>query len=119
MLPLYLNGLYRKQFDRTATLYTIHNLGYQGIFAESDMTYTGVGKDYFTPDGIEFYGKINFMKAGLNYADLLTTVSETYAREILEKEFGFGLEGVLRRRKEDLYGVINGIDYGEWDPAGR
>lgn len=117
MLPLYLNGLYRKHFDRTATLYTIHNLGYQGIFVASDMKYTGVGEDYFTPEGIEFYGKINFMKAGLNYSDLLTTVSETYSREILEKESGFGLEGVLDRRKEDLYGVINGIDYDVWDPA--
>jgi len=117
MLPLYLKGLYRKHFDRTATLYTIHNLGYQGIFAASDMIYTGVGRDYFTPEGIEFYGKINFMKAGLNYSDLLTTVSETYSREILEKESGFGLEGVLGRRKEDLYGVLNGIDYDVWDPA--
>ncbi|MFI5296202.1 MAG: glycogen synthase GlgA [Thermodesulfovibrionales bacterium] len=117
MLPLYLNGLYRKYLDRTATLYTIHNLGYQGIFAASDMKYTGVGREYFTPEGIEFYGKINFMKAGLNYSDLLTTVSETYAREILEKESGFGLEGVLGRRKKDLYGVINGIDYDVWDPA--
>ncbi len=117
MLPLYLKGLYRKRFARTATLYTIHNLGYQGIFAEQDMKYAGVGKDYFTPEGIEFYGRINFMKAGLNYSDLITTVSETYSREILEKESGFGLEGVLGRRKEDLFGVINGIDYDIWDPA--
>jgi starch synthase len=118
MLPLYLSGLYRERLDRTATLYTIHNLGYQGLFAASDLKYTGIGQDYFTPEGIEFYGMMNFMKAGLLYADLLNTVSETYAREILESEFGFGLEGVLKRREKDLYGVINGIDYGEWDPAG-
>ncbi len=118
MLPLYLRGPYRRHLDRTATLYTIHNLGYQGIFAEADLKYMGIGKDYFTPEGIEFYGKMNFMKAGLLYADMLTTVSRTYAREILDPEFGFGLEGVLRKRREDLYGVLNGIDYGEWDPAG-
>ncbi len=118
MLPLYLGGLYRRSFESTATVYTIHNLGYQGIFAASDLKYTGIGKDYFTPEGIEFYGRMNFMKAGLIYADLLTTVSETYAREILESEFAFGLEGVMRKRKEDLYGILNGIDYGEWDPAG-
>ena len=118
MVPLYIKDLYRKHFARTATLYTIHNLGYQGIFAASDWKYTGVGRGYFTPEGIEFYGKINFMKAGLNYADLITTVSKTYAREILEGEFGFGLDGVLGKRKEDLYGVTNGIDYEEWDPAG-
>jgi starch synthase len=118
MLPLYMSSLYRERLDRTATLYTIHNLGYQGIFAASDLRYTGIGKDYFTPEGIEFYGRMNFMKAGLLYADLLTTVSETYSREILESEFGFGLEGVLRGRKDDLCGVTNGIDYGEWDPAG-
>lgn len=118
MLPLYLSGPYRKRFGRTATLYTIHNLGYQGIFPASDLRYTGIGNEYFTPEGIEFYGRMNFMKAGLLYADLLTTVSETYAREILEKEFGFGLEGVLRGRKDDLYGILNGIDYSEWDPAG-
>lgn len=117
MLPLYLGGPYRRSFDRTATLYTIHNLGYQGIFASSDLKYTGIGKDYFTPEGIEFYGRMNFMKAGLIYADLLTTVSETYAREILESEFAFGLEGVMGKRKGDLYGILNGIDYGEWDPA--
>ncbi len=118
MLPLYLSGLYRERLDRTATLYTIHNLGYQGIFAASDLKYTGIGKDYFTPEKIEFYGSMNFMKAGLLYADLLTTVSETYAGEILQSEFGFGLEGVLSMRRDDLYGVINGIDYDEWDPAG-
>ncbi len=118
MLPLYLGGLYRSAFDRTATLYTIHNLGYQGIFAAPDLKCTGIGKDYFTPEGIEFYGRMNFMKAGLIYADLLTAVSETYAREILQREFAFGLEGVIRTREKDLYGVLNGIDYGEWDPAG-
>jgi len=118
MLPLYLKTLYAATdfFKKTATVYTFHNLGYQGLFEMEDMKYTGVGWDYFTPEGIEFYGKVNFMKAGLIYADLLNTVSETYAQEVLEKENGFGLDGVLRQRRDDLYGVLNGLDYNEWNP---
>ena len=81
------------------------------------MPLTNLGWDLFTPEGIEFYGKVNFLKAGLISADVLTTVSSTYAKEILSKEFGFGLEGVLKKREKDLYGVINGIDYDEWDPS--
>lgn len=119
MLPLYLKTIYRgnKYLKKTAILYTIHNLGYQGLFAASDMKYTGIGWDYFTPERLEFYGRLNFMKAGLLYSDLINTVSATYAKEILEKENGFGLDGVLRKRQDDLYGVINGIDYNEWGPA--
>ena len=118
MLPLYLKAFYGKKYlGKTATLFTIHNLGYQGIFPASDIAHTGIGWDYFTPEKLEFYGMLNFMKAGLLYADLLNTVSETYAKEILEKENGFGLDGVLRKRKEDLHGVMNGIDYSEWDPS--
>jgi len=101
----------------TAVLYTIHNMGYQGIFPAEDLAATGLGPEYFHPDGVEFYGGINFMKAALVYADLLNTVSETYSREILEQEHGFGLEGVLRKRSGDLYGVLNGIDYEVWDPS--
>lgn len=118
MLPLYLRAFYRKNryLMKTAVLFTIHNLGYQGIFEPADMKYSGVGWNYFTPEGLEFYGKLNYMKAGLIYSDLLTTVSDTYAKEILDPENGFGLDGVLRKRKNDLFGVINGIDYDEWDP---
>jgi starch synthase len=118
MLPLYIKTLYTDKgfFRKTATLYTFHNLGYQGLFDAADMKYTGMGWDYFTPEGIEFYGRVNFMKAGLLYADLLSTVSKTYAREVLETENGFGLDGVLKKRKEDFSGVLNGIDYNEWDP---
>lgn len=118
LIPLYLKNYYRndKYLSATATLYTIHNLGYQGLFEPDDLKYTGLSPDYFTPDGLEFYGKLNFMKAGLLYADLINTVSETYAEEILEKENGFGLDGVLRKRHGDLYGIINGLNYDEWDP---
>ncbi|MBM4129056.1 MAG: glycogen synthase, partial [Nitrospira sp.] len=101
----------------TATLFTIHNIGYQGLFPASEMPLTGLGWNLFNPEGIEFYGKINFLKAGLIAADMLTTVSTNYSREILKKEFGFGLDGLLQKRESDLYGVTNGIDYREWNPA--
>ncbi len=118
LIPLYLKTTYFDTFFKdTASLLTIHNLGYQGLFSSSEMPLTGLGWELFSPEGIEFYGVINFLKAGLISADVLTTVSNTYAKEILQKEFGFGLEGVLQTREKDLYGVINGIDYHEWDPS--
>lgn len=118
LIPLYLKTIYFDTFFKdTASLLTIHNLGYQGLFPASEMPLAGLGWELFTPEGIEFYGDISFLKAGLISADVLTTVSNTYAKEILQKEFGFGLEGVLRKRAKDLFGVINGIDYNEWDPS--
>jgi starch synthase len=118
LIPLYLKTTYFDTFFKgTASLLTIHNLGYQGLFSSYEMPLTGLGWELFRPEGIEFYGAINFLKAGLISADVLTTVSNTYAKEILQKEFGFGLEGVLQTRVKDLYGVINGIDYHEWDPS--
>ncbi len=119
IIPLYLKTIYAFDtfFKDTASLLTIHNLGYQGLFSASEMPLTGLGWELFNPEEIEFYGGINFLKAGLISADVLTTVSNTYAKEILQKEFGFGLEGVLQKRAKDLYGVINGIDYNEWDPS--
>jgi starch synthase len=120
LVPLYLKTIYRadKFFKNTATVLTIHNLGYQGLFQSSEMPITNLGWELFNPEGIEFYGQVNFLKAGIISADILNTVSNTYAKEILNKEFGFGLDGVLRMRGKDLYGVINGIDYKEWDPSG-
>ncbi len=118
LVPLYLKTIYRADefFKNTASVLTIHNLGYQGLFQASELPLTGLGWEFFNPEGIEFYGKINFLKAGLISADILTTVSNTYAKEILERECGCGLEGLLQKREKDLYGVINGIDYEEWDP---
>jgi starch synthase len=78
---------------------------------------TGLGWDVFTPAGLEFYGRLNFLKGGLVFSDLLTTVSRTYAAEIRTAEFGDGLEGVLEERAQDLHGVVNGIDYEQWNPA--
>jgi starch synthase len=119
LIPLYLKKLYKGDnfFKNISTLLTIHNLGYQGLFPASEMPLTGLEWDVFNPEGIEFYGKVNFLKAGLISADVLTTVSSSYAKEILRKEFGFGLEGVLQKREKDIYGVINGIDYDEWTPS--
>ncbi|MBI5188716.1 MAG: glycogen synthase GlgA [Nitrospirae bacterium] len=119
LVPLYLKTIYGadKFFKDTATLLTIHNLGYQGLFLSSELPIAGLGWELFNPEGIEFYGKVNFLKAGIVSAAILTTVSNTYAKEILNKELGFGLDGVLRKRETDLYGVINGIDYEEWDPS--
>jgi len=101
----------------TSTLLTIHNLAYQGLFPAGLLPLTGLRPEFFTPRGIEFYGKINLLKGGLVTADLLSTVSEQYAREIQTEEFGCGLEGVLRERARDLVGILNGVDYSAWDPA--
>lgn len=119
MIPLYLKSIYKNDpfFTDTATIFTVHNLGYQGVFWHYDMHLTGLGWEYFTPKGIEFYGKINLLKAGLLYSDIINTVSKKYAQEIQTPEFGHGLEGVLQARSDYLYGVLNGIDYDEWDPA--
>lgn len=119
LVPVYLETLYRDDpaLAGVATLFTIHNLAYQGLFWHYDMPMTGLGWDLFTPAGIEFYGKINFLKGGLVFSDVLNTVSRTYAREIQTEEFGCGLEGVLQERSPDLHGVVNGIDYEVWNPA--
>ena len=119
LIPAYLKTLYREDpfFSETSTVFTVHNLGYQGLFWHFDMHLTGLGWEMFTPDGIEFHGKINFMKGGLVFSDIITTVSKAYSKEIQTEELGYGLEGVVFQRKEDLYGIINGIDYDEWDPS--
>jgi starch synthase len=119
LVPVYLKTIYQSspRLSKIATLYTVHNVGYQGIFSHYDMALTGLGWELFTPKVLEFYGKINLMKAGLVKADLLSTVSGQYRQEILTAEFGFGLEGVLQERANDLYGVLNGVDYETWDPA--
>lgn len=116
LIPLYLKTIYKDEFPNTATLMTIHNLGYQGIFEQSDMPLTGLGWEMLHDEAMEFHGKINFLKVGLLFADVLTTVSDTYSKEIMTPEYGYGLDDVLRKRSKDLYGIINGIDYNDWDP---
>jgi starch synthase len=100
----------------TKTLFTIHNLAYQGTFPQAVLRDLGIDESYFTIDGIEFYGQINFMKAGIAYAGMVTTVSPTYAREIMTKEFGCGLEGFLESHRHKVVGVINGIDTDHFSP---
>lgn len=117
MIPLYLKTIFRRGFEKTATLFTIHNLGYQGIFPATAMTLTGLSNDWFTPSGIEFYDRINLLKAGIISADAITTVSPNYAKQILTKEYGAGLEGVLKDRSNNLSGILNGLDYDTWDPS--
>jgi len=119
LIPVYLKTLYRehKKLSKIKTILTIHNLGYQGVFWHLDMPLVGLGWEYFTFDKLEFYGKINFLKGGIVYADAITTVSKKYAEEILTDEFGCGLESALEQRSKDLYGILNGIDYADWNPA--
>ncbi|NOZ26305.1 MAG: glycogen synthase [Nitrospirae bacterium] len=118
LIPLYLRMEYGGDdfFRNTLTLLTIHNLGYQGVFPREVLPALGVGEDVFTPEGIEFYGKVNFLKAGILYADILSTVSRKYAEEITTPEYGFGLDGILGKRRDVLFGILNGIDYREWSP---
>lgn len=117
LIPLYLKSLYRPAFPEVRTVYTIHNLGYQGLFWHYDMPLLGVGWEYFHMNALEFYGKINFMKAGIVFGDRVTAVSPTYAREIQTPEAGFGLDGVLRARSGKVTGILNGLDTEEWNPS--
>ncbi len=98
------------------TVFTIHNLQYQGLFPRQTLPLLGISDEYFTPERLEFYGNINFMKAGIIYADFINTVSKKYALEIQTPEYGERLDGLLRKRAQDLYGIINGIDYEEHNP---
>jgi starch synthase len=94
---------------------TIHNMAYQGLFPAAQYALTNLPWDYFTPEGVEFYGQLNCLKAGIVYADRITTVSPRYAREITTEELGCGLDGLLRRRADSLVGILNGVDYEEWN----
>ena len=95
---------------------TIHNIAFQGLFDPSLMTPLGLSSALYTSEGMEFFGRIGFLKAGIAFADRITTVSPTYAREVLQPEFGMGLEGLLKARSADLTGILNGIDLDVWNP---
>jgi starch synthase len=117
LIPLYVKTLYAGAFPRTKTVFTIHNLAYQGKFWKEELPRTGIGWDHFTFLDLEYHDEINFMKGGLVHADALTTVSPTYAHEIQHPVHGWGLDGTLRSRSSQLRGILNGVDAGEWDPA--
>ncbi len=118
LTAVYLRTLYAGEplLKNSAAVMTIHNLGYQGIFWHLDMPLVGVGWEFFTPKHMEFHGKLNFLKSGLVFADVINTVSPGYRNEILTAEFGFGLEGILQEKKDCLAGILNGVDYSIWNP---
>ena len=103
--------------ERAASVITIHNLAFQGLFAASWLAPLGIPPSAFAMHGVEYYGQLSFLKAGLFYADAITTVSPTYAQEIQRAPLGMGLEGLLAERAADLTGILNGIDTDAWDPA--
>jgi starch synthase len=110
-------GYQGTRLGRAKSVLTIHNIAYQGIFPKLAMDELGIPWDLFTPDRVEFYDQLNFLKAGVTSSQSLTTVSKRYALEIQTPELGFGLDGILRRRRADLRGVLNGVNYSEWNPA--
>jgi starch synthase len=103
--------------ERPASVFTVHNLGYQGAFAAETFRELALPANFFSIHGLEFFGKVNFMKSGLHYADRITTVSPSYVREIQTPEFGFGMDGLLRSRASVLTGILNGVDRAIWDPS--
>jgi starch synthase len=119
LIPAYLKSIYRNDpfFSHTADVFTLHNIAYQGVFKREKFAITGLPIEMYSPEGIEFWERINFMKAGIVYADVINTVSEKYSEEIQSPEYGYGLEGILRKRKGDLFGILNGVDYQDWDPS--
>ncbi len=99
------------------SIFTVHNLAYQGLFPQEDSALLGLSAALMSPSGLEYHGQLSFMKAGLKFADRMGTVSPTYAREIATPEFGCGLDGVIRDRGGDVFGILNGIDCDVWNPA--
>ena len=119
LIPILIKTLYKEDpaFAQTPCVFTIHNLGYQGLFPPEVLPLLMLPWDLFTMARLEFYGKVNFLKGAIDAARFLTTVSRKYAQEIQTAEYGFGLEGVLRARAATLTGILNGVDYTEWNPA--
>ena len=119
LCAVYLQTLYHSKasLGTLASVLTIHNLGYQGLFPEEQFSLTGLSPNLYTPAALEFYGRVNLLKGGLVFADLLTTVSPTYSQEIQTSEYGCGLEGVIGGRNHVLHGIVNGIDAELWNPA--
>jgi starch synthase len=119
LLPVYLRELYhlRPAYRQLATLFTIHNIAYQGVYNHSEYHLTGLHHRLYNQHQMEFYGQFSFLKAGIVFADWVNTVSPTYAQEIRTTYFGCGLEGVLTERRERLSGIVNGVDYDSWNTS--
>src|SRR5215472_16924133 len=118
LVPAYLRTTFGLDptFLGVKTLFTIHNLGYQGLFPRTALAEVALDGRVFRPDGLEFFGRVSYIKGGIAFAGALNTVSPTYAREIQTPELGFGLDGALRARSDVLHGILNGVDYREWNP---
>ena len=118
LIPVYLKTLYKKNlfYKNTKTILTIHNIGYQGLFPREEFPKLDLDWSLFNMEMLEFYGKINSLKGGIVFSDVINTVSPTYSKEIQTKEFGFGMEGILNRRKNNVFGILNGLDYSIWNP---
>ncbi|MBN1105141.1 MAG: glycogen synthase GlgA [Deltaproteobacteria bacterium] len=119
LVPLYLRTVYRDDpfFSGTASLFTIHNIGYQGLFPPGKLRISGIPSSEYQPEGVEYWGQISLLKAGIVYSDAVTTVSPRYSVEIQSREFGLGMEGILSKRAHVLHGILNGADYSLWDPS--
>jgi len=120
LIPAYLKTVYRNDpfYRETRSIFTIHNMAYQGVFPKASFPKTLLPPEQFSDQGVAAAGHLNFLKAGLVHADALTTVSEKYAKEIRSsEEYGCGLQSIVQERKEDLFGILNGVDYTQWDPA--
>lgn len=125
LLPIYLREEYnrhpqpalRDRYASIRTLFTIHNIAYQGVFPAQALPVTGLDWQLFNYHQLEFYGRLNLLKAGVVFADTITTVSPSYAREIRTPYYGWGLDGLLRERQARLFGIVNGVDYRMWNPA--
>ncbi|MGA7645579.1 MAG: glycogen/starch synthase, partial [Terriglobales bacterium] len=118
LVPVMLRTLYAEDpaFREVATVFTIHNMGYQGLFPPDTLPLLMLPWDLLTMSKMEFFGQVNFLKGALAYSDFVTTVSKKYSQEIQTTEYGFGLEGVLRNRAATVTGILNGVDYEEWSP---
>jgi len=118
LIPVYLKTLFVNEsfYKNIKTILTVHNIGYQGIFSREEFPKLSLDWMLFSIEGFEFYGKVNILKAGLEFCDYINTVSPTYSQEIQTKEFGFGLEGVLNKRRDRVFGILNGLDYSIWNP---
>lgn len=118
LIPAYVKEFQQaqKRFQKTASIYTIHNIAYQGLFDTYFFYLTGLPPSVYSVNGLEYWGKINLMKAGINFSDFITTVSKKYSDEIKTEEYGYGIDGILRNRADRLTGILNGVDYSVWNP---